>query len=603
MGAALVFAFYESHAQILAEREAVLKAVDDSALSVLSFYEEQERSGAISRDTAQKEALAQLSRLRYGENGYVWVNDMNRVMLMHPFKPELNGKDLSDMKDPDGLAIFVEFVKVARQGGGYLEYAWPKPGVETPVAKLSYVTAFQPWGWVIGNGVYIDDLEARFWSGNRQVLAIAGAAALLLTLGAVSIIRSVTGPLRRLGSVMHEIAEENFSADVTEVSRRDEIGDMARQLVLLRDSVNDRVQKRLRQAEAQRLEIERQQRAVDEERLQRAESLQVVIDQLGAGLDRLSVCDIRETIDSPFEGEFERLRANFNVSMAMFQKVLEEVLQKTRTFDGNCRDLSQQADQLAARTEQQAASLEETAAAVEEINANLRSAAERTETTRQHTAVMRREVKESADVVRRAVTAMERIEQASAKISSITGVIDEIAFQTNLLALNAGIEAARAGEAGRGFAVVAQEVRELAQRSAMAAREISDLIQQSNVEVHDGVGLVRETGSALEKFEMKVVQIASDVEAIAVASAEQSTGLMEVSQSINQMDQITQKNAAMVEETTAATHDLAAQAKLLAELVNTFKLNRRNRQRDPNAPVYTDEMREQIRRGQLRVAA
>ncbi len=596
LGAALIFALAESHEQIVSERMALLRAVNETALSVVSTYEDREKSGELTREAAQKAALRELSSLRYGENGYVWVNDFKPVMLMHPMKPELDGKDLSGMKDPDGVAIFVEFVRLAEKGEGYLRYAWPKPGVTEPVAKISHVVAFRPWNWIIGNGVYVDDLEGRFWQGNVKVMAIAAAACLLLAFGAYSIIRSVLVPLRRLGSVMQDIARENFSAHVDEVGRRDEIGDMARQLVILRDSVNDRVQQRLRLAEEQRLEIARQQDAANKERLERAESLQVVIDQLGAGLDRLSECDIRQTIDAPFQGEFEQLRANFNVSIAMFQKVLEEVLGKTRVFDNNCIDLSQQTDQLATRTEQQAASLEQTAAAVEEINANLKAAAERTNATRQNTVQMRSEVKQSAEVVRRAVSAMERIEQASARISSITGVIDEIAFQTNLLALNAGIEAARAGEAGRGFAVVAQEVRELAQRSAMAAREISDLIQQSSVEVEEGVGLVRETGAALEQFEQQVSQIAADVDAIAVASSEQSVGLMEVSQSINQMDQITQKNAAMVEETTAATHDLARQARVLAELVSTFKLNRRSRTRSPDAPVYTEQMREEMRR-------
>nr|WP_281517736.1 methyl-accepting chemotaxis protein [Ferranicluibacter rubi] len=182
----------------------------------------------------------------------------------------------------------------------------------------------------------------------------------------------------------------------------------------------------------------------------------------------------------------------------------------------------------------------------------------------------------SGEVVAEAVTAMGRIEHSSSQISSIIGVIDEIAFQTNLLALNAGVEAARAGEAGRGFAVVAQEVRELAQRSAKAAKEIKDLIRNSTAEVESGVKLVRDTGDVLKTIEAHVIEINGHMEAIATSAREQSTGLAEVNIAVNQMDQVTQQNAAMVEETSAAGSTLASESARLRELISHFTLGGRS---------------------------
>jgi methyl-accepting chemotaxis protein len=179
----------------------------------------------------------------------------------------------------------------------------------------------------------------------------------------------------------------------------------------------------------------------------------------------------------------------------------------------------------------------------------------------------------SADVVSQAELAMSKIEESSQQISNIIGVIDEIAFQTNLLALNAGVEAARAGDAGKGFAVVAQEVRELAQRAATAAREIKGLIQNSSTEVGNGVQLVRNAGGALKTIGSFILEINSHMEAIATSSREQSTGLMEVNQAVNAMDQTTQQNAAMVEQSTAASGALAIEAAKLRSLVEQFQLS------------------------------
>ncbi|TQN61673.1 PAS domain S-box protein [Agrobacterium tumefaciens] len=309
------------------------------------------------------------------------------------------------------------------------------------------------------------------------------------------------------------------------------------------------------------------------------------VEELGAALERLSQCNIRVTLDKPFVGEFERLRRDFNKSIAEFQKTLENVLGQTDDLTKSSQEVSEASVNLAERSREQAVALEETSAALEQITATVRSSTENTKETRKLVQSARTSTAASTEVVERTVNAMQRIETASREISQIIGVIDEIAFQTNLLALNAGVEAARAGEAGKGFAVVAQEVRELAQRSANAAKEIKALINNSGTEVLEGVRLVGETGEALKQIDALVRHIDGNVDMIAKAADEQAIGIGEINRAVNRLDQMTQENASMSARTTVISTTLAQGADVLAQLVSLFKLNRRTVQREDGSSM------------------
>lgn len=307
------------------------------------------------------------------------------------------------------------------------------------------------------------------------------------------------------------------------------------------------------------------------------------VEAIAAGLERLSQCNIRITIDEPFAPEFERLRNDFNKAIAEFQRTLEDVLGETESLSSNSRQLENDANALGHRTEQQAAALEQASAALEEITVTVREASQRSGNTRELVRDARNATGESVAIVNGAIEAIKRIENASGQIGNIIDVIDQIAFQTNLLALNAGVEAARAGEAGKGFAVVAQEVRELAQRSAGAAKEISALITNSSREVEQGVKLVSETGTALSRIEKFVDEINQNIDAIATGAREQSTSLSEINMAVNQLDQVTQQNAALVSSIGGAGTVLADGVSKMRQLVELFKLNRRSAVREPGS--------------------
>ncbi|MEJ2000191.1 MAG: methyl-accepting chemotaxis protein [Maritimibacter sp.] len=309
--------------------------------------------------------------------------------------------------------------------------------------------------------------------------------------------------------------------------------------------------------------------AAEREKMQAAQAK--VVTALQQGLEQLALGNLTAQIDETFDAEYEQLRNDYNQALGRLLEAMRGVVENADLIQGEAAEISNAADDLSLRTEKQAATLEETASAIDELTSSVQSAAEGAAHANELVENARKNAEASGEVVREAVSAMGEIENSSQQIGKITSVIDDIAFQTNLLALNAGVEAARAGEAGRGFAVVASEVRALAQRSSDAAREINELISSSGAQVKRGVDLVDQAGNALRGIVDSVKEIAENVSAIAVSSKEQSSGLVEINEAMNQLDQVTQQNAAMFEETTAASHALTREAETLTQTMSRFQ--------------------------------
>jgi len=412
--------------------------------------------------------------------------------------------------------------------------------------------------------------QAKLTLAIGSIIAVIAAAAMAWLLS-----KAISGPVGAMTRAMGRLASGDNTVDVPAVGQKDEIGQMAQAVLAFKDAAIEKLRLEAESAEHRAVaEAERQVR--EEEKARKAEQDAIAVGSLAEGLGKLARGDLTFRITAAFAPDVEQLKIDFNATLETLQTTMSVITGNTTNMRSGASEISQAADDLSRRTEQQAASLEETAAALDQITATVRKTAEGANHARTVVETARSDAEQSAVIVSRATDAMGEIEGSSKQIGQIIGVIDEIAFQTNLLALNAGVEAARAGEAGRGFAVVASEVRALAQRSAEAAKEIKSLITASSAQVGQGVDLVAQTGKALQRIATQVAEINGAVSEIAASAQEQAVGLHQVNTAVNQMDQVTQQNAAMVEESTAASHALASEATELARLMGQFTIGQDN---------------------------
>lgn len=391
-------------------------------------------------------------------------------------------------------------------------------------------------------------------AGDKTVMlasALAGLVAMLL-LVLLLLRRIVLGPLTSLQSAMSRVAAGDYDVALSMHARRDEFGELARHLADLTATLS-------RGREAQ------------EARGRAHEAQNRVVRHLSDALDALAAGSLHHAIAEEFPDEYEELRANYNRAVDSLRATMTEVNSGALNIHSSAEEIARASDDLSRRTETQAATLEQTAAALEEMLARVREAAQAARDAEGSVQTASKLADQNGEVMRSAIEAMGGIERSSQQINEIIGVIDDIAFQTNLLALNAGVEAARAGASGKGFAVVASEVRALAQRSAGAAGEIKQLIGQSKQQVASGVELVGRTGQELQHIIESVGTISDHISSIAAGAKEQATSLSEINLGVSQLDQVTQQNAAMVEQASAASRLLSSDASQLSQEVSKFR--------------------------------
>ncbi len=572
--------------------EVVLKTVE-------YFYH---KSNETNKDEMQKEAMKAVEQMRFGKSkdNYFWINDTTPKMVMHPIKPELNGKDLSESKDPNGKQLFVEMVKVVKASGeGYVDYQWAKPNFEKPQNKISYVLYFKEWDWIIGTGVYVDDIENEV--ANMKKLADENVTSLLWSFILISmlllavvlvtlyfaIVKAVISPLDSLTDGFKKLLHSNDITTRLHIHYNDEIGEAS----MLFNKYMDSIEKGL---------VE-DQKVIDE--------IKEVVSRVGSGFfnysvkqnaNNRSINDLKNVLNnmiSTIQVQLQTInnalmefgKANFSHKLVIdnVSGEIGTVVIQTKAIGNNVSEvfamikksgdelsedivhLSNASTELSTSSNKQAAALEETAAALEQITSSIKNNSENITKMSYIANNLTSSANYGEGLATKTVESMTQIDKEVNAINEAISIIDQIAFQTNILSLNAAVEAATAGEAGKGFAVVAQEVRNLASRSAEAAKDIKTLVQNATTKANEGKTIAHDMIAGYQSLNNIINQTKQIVDNVTSASKEQEIGIIQINDSITQLDRQTQQNASNA----ASISELAQGVKTLSNQLTEVSSN------------------------------
>jgi methyl-accepting chemotaxis protein len=546
----------------------------------------------------QEEALRAIGDMKYGKDGYYWINDSKPTMVMHPINKALDGKDLSASKDPTGKLLFVEMSKVANASkeGGLVKYMWAKPGKEAPQPKFSYVQRFEAWDWIIGTGVYVDDIEEKILQMHKateeQILSVIIRNCIIIVIIMICLAllmgwisnKSIFKPLNAfqdgLLNFFKYINKERADVEHLEDSANDEIGTMAKiinQNVVKTKSLIEQDDALIADVTRVVEEIKegflhnRVEKRTDNESLQKLQNkLNEMLDNLetNIGKDTNIILDVLAQYGKlDFRPNIANAKGKVEVAINDLAKIINQMLAENKqnglTLDESSNILLKNVDILNKNSTETAAALEETAAALEEITSAIVSNTNNIATMADQSKELTHSINVGQELATSTVKAMDEINDQTQAIAEAITVIDQIAFQTNILSLNAAVEAATAGEAGKGFAVVAQEVRNLATRSADAAKEIKALVENATVKTNAGKDGADKMIKGYIALNESIEKTTKTINSIAESSKEQRIGIEQINDAVNQLDQQTQQNVAI----SNTTHSVAEQTDEIAKLV------------------------------------
>ncbi|WP_102783759.1 cache domain-containing protein [Thalassospira sp. GB04J01] len=516
------------------DRKVSLQYVVDQSVSVIDQFAQKAKSGELSQEEAQKQALSVLASQRYDNGNYVFVlGQTNDQTIMHPTAPQLNGKRLDTVKDPNGDPILRYLVQAAskRPAGGFVNYVWEKPSTKQVAPKISYARETNDWGWVVATGAYVDDIEDAFWAVARIDILSTAVLFLLIMALAIAIERSTTAPMRSITGALNHLAGGDLSAQAQGADRKDEIGDLARAFEVFRAN--------LEKSEALRNE----QEAANQAQLERADTIDLRIKQ--------------------FEQDVEGNLTFVNAALDQLRSTASSMAQQSDHTTAQATNVAAATEQAATNVDTVAAAAEQLAAAIDEITAQVTRSSD----------IAQSGSNEADD----ATTIFRELGTASEKIGEVVQLIQSIAEQTNLLALNATIEAARAGDAGKGFAVVAAEVKNLANQTTRATEEIAGQISGIQDSTQNALGAIEHISGRMKELNEVAGGIAAAVSEqdaatgeIARNVSEAATGTKEVAQNVVGLRQSAEQEREASGQVLTASNSLSDKSQVLMVQIKQF---------------------------------
>jgi len=555
-------------------KEKLLKSYISLANKSVQSYYDQIGVGGLTEAEAKKLSLEYLKNFRYGDNGYFWINNLDLKMVMHPISTSLNGKDISHVKTPNGKFVFKEMVDLAKkEGHGLIKYVWKKPGFAEPQDKYSYVEVFKPWGWLIGTGSYLDDVENEITLMKEEsdkklnetiieiILIVLVTSAILSLIASYMVNKVIITPLGTLTGTVKALTRFSSADQKINIKTKDEIGDLARYFNEYLESIRKVVAQDQQIVEESEKAIEMVRAGFFSYKVESSSknrstndlknSINELIDDLDKKFTEVNKCIIeygKNNFDYDFNagstaGKMGTLVTGTKSVGNNISELLATIMKSGESLSNNIIVLTDSVSALSTSSNKQAVSLEETAASVEEITATIQNSAASIAKMKVIDDVVMNSATSGQELAHQTVTSMEEINKEVTSIAEAISVIDQIAFQTNILSLNAAVEAATAGEAGKGFAVVAQEVRNLASRSADAAKEIKDIVENATSKANEGKKIADKMIVGYDDLQSAILQTKEIIDDVSRTSGEQEKGISQINDAIAILDKNTQDNA------------------------------------------------------------